>query len=248
MMPASTAAIPATSGERSENAGSAMWGLMAPRLLAQKPPGKATHRRVEGAAAREKVFEMLRSVGLEPSMADRFPHELSGGQRQRMAIARALITSPRLVVFDEVVSALDVSIQAQILNLIRQLQAERGFAALFISHDLGVVRYVANRVAVIYAGEMMERLPAATLYSDASSHPYTRALQAASLGAPSRFQLRDSLDLPEHGCPLAPRCSLAVARCGQVHPPVREMGGLQVACHRAEEVISSGAHPLTAAR
>ena len=123
---------------------------------------------------------MLELVGLERAVAERFPHELSGGQRQRVAIARALITSPVFIVFDEVVSALDVSIQAQILNLIKRLQLERGFSALFISHELAAVRYVSHRVGVMYAGEIVELTSARALYG-AGTHPYTRALQDASM-------------------------------------------------------------------
>jgi ABC-type glutathione transport system ATPase component len=133
-----------------------------------------------GSAAerRGKASEMLEQVGLDVSLADRFPHQLSGGQRQRIAIARALITSPAFIVFDEVVSALDVSIQAQILALIRRLQAERHFAALFISHDLAVVRYLSHRVAVMQAGRIVEIAPSSAFYGR-PSHPYSRQLVAA---------------------------------------------------------------------
>jgi ABC-type glutathione transport system ATPase component len=138
---------------------------------------------VGGAVGRQeisgKVSEMLDRVGLARAMAQRYPHELSGGQRQRVAIARALITTPRLVVFDEPVSALDVSVQAQVLNLIKELQQRVGFSALFISHDLAAARYVAARVCVIYRGKLVETVPAARLY-EVASHPYTRSLQEAS--------------------------------------------------------------------
>jgi ABC-type glutathione transport system ATPase component len=128
----------------------------------------------------EKVRAMLGQVGLDPALATRFPGELSGGQRQRMAIARALITHPRFIVFDEAVSALDVSIQSQILNLIRDLQQEHGFAALFISHDLAATRYVSDRIAVMRAGEFVEVAPAARFYAT-PEHPYSRSLREAIL-------------------------------------------------------------------
>jgi ABC-type oligopeptide transport system ATPase subunit len=121
---------------------------------------------------------MLERVGLDARIAERYPHELSGGQRQRVAIARALITNPRYILFDEVVSALDVSIQAQIINLIKDLQGERGFGALFISHELHVVRYAAHRVAVMRAGEIVEIGPAELFYAE-PEHPYSRELLAA---------------------------------------------------------------------
>jgi len=128
------------------------------------------------AERKEKVAAMLAQVGLDPALAKRFPGELSGGQRQRMAIARALITHPRFIVFDEAVSALDVSIQSQILNLIRSLQEQHGFAALFISHDLAATRYISHRIAVMRAGEFVEVAPAAKFYSS-PDHPYSRTLR-----------------------------------------------------------------------
>jgi ABC-type glutathione transport system ATPase component len=127
---------------------------------------------------RSAAVAMLERVGLDARIADRYPHELSGGQRQRVAIARALVTNPRFILFDEVVSALDVSIQAQIINLIKDLQRERGFAALFISHELHVVRYAAHRVAVMRAGEIVEVAPAEVFYAE-PEHPYSRELLAA---------------------------------------------------------------------
>lgn len=126
----------------------------------------------------DRVAEMLELVGLESSLAQRYPHQLSGGQRQRVAIARALITKPNFIVFDEAVSALDVSVQAQILNLIKDVQAVQGFAALFISHDLAAVRYVAHRVAVMLNGEILEVAPSARFYG-VPEHPYSRKLQQA---------------------------------------------------------------------
>ncbi len=130
------------------------------------------------ASRRQAVAAMLGDVGLDEAVAERFPGALSGGQRQRVAIARALITAPDLVVFDEAVSALDVSVQAQILNLIKRLQAEHGFAALFISHDLAATRYLCHRIAVMYRGEIVEVAPARAFY-DRPDHPYSRQLLAA---------------------------------------------------------------------
>ena len=130
------------------------------------------------AEHRTRVGEMLELVGLESSLAKRFPHQLSGGQRQRVAIARSLITNPSFVVFDEVVSALDMSVQAQILNLIKDIQAAHAFAALFISHDLAAVRYVAHRVAVMLDGDILEIAPSELFYGR-PEHPYSRELQAA---------------------------------------------------------------------
>jgi ABC-type oligopeptide transport system ATPase subunit len=127
---------------------------------------------------RRKADEQLDVVGLDRSIGDRFPHELSGGQRQRVAIARALITEPRFILFDEVVTALDVSMQAQILNLITELQAAKQFGAIFISHDLAVVRYVAHRVAVLNRGELVEVAPAGGFYHQ-PQHPYSQQLRAA---------------------------------------------------------------------
>ncbi len=133
---------------------------------------RSTGRRTRHAA----VAEILGLVGLDPTLADRHPHELSGGQRQRVAIARAVITDPDLIVFDEAVTALDVSVQTQVLNLIRDLQAERGFAALFISHDIAAVRYIAHDIAVMRNGRLLETEPAERFYDDHPHHPYTQEL------------------------------------------------------------------------
>ncbi len=130
------------------------------------------------ARRRERVEAMLDNVGLETSFADRYPGQLSGGQRQRVAIARALITEPRFIVFDEAVSALDVSVQAQVLNLVRDLQMQHGFGALFISHDLAATRYLCHRIAVMYRGELVEVAPAERFYGE-PEHPYSRGLLAA---------------------------------------------------------------------
>jgi len=154
------------------------WALN-PRLTCGLSVGEPLAILGMGAAARqEKVRAILERVGLDPSLAARYPGALSGGQRQRMAIARALITEPRFIVFDEAVSALDVSVQAQILNLIQDLQAKQGFAALFISHDLAATRYISHRIAVMYRGEIVEIAPADRFYEQ-PDHPYSRQLLAA---------------------------------------------------------------------
>jgi len=182
------------------------------------------------------VQTLLERVGLPSGVAARYPHELSGGQQQRVAIARALATQPRLLVLDEIVSALDVSVQAQILNLLRDLQRAQQFAALFISHDLAVVRYVAHRVAVLYGGRLMELAPAEAFYSS-SAHPYSRALQLAHSANPDeRFKLRDGTGRAPQGCVLATRCPFATERCHEEVPALRRVGSSEVACHRAEDV------------
>ncbi len=183
------------------------------------------------------VEDMLSKVGLEPVLARRYPHELSGGQRQRLAIARALITHPQFVVFDEAVSALDVSIQSQVLNLIKDLQASEGFAALFISHDIAVTRYVAHTIGVMYQGELVEQAPASTFYLK-PKHPYSRALRL-TLAEEDRaaFTFKDTTGSESaRGCLFSVRCPWAVDRCFADKPGLRDVEGSRSACHRAEEV------------
>ena len=195
-----------------------------------------------GSAAERaaQVAEMLTLVGLDPGFAGRYPHELSGGQRQRMAIARALITEPRLVVFDEAVSALDVSVQAQVLNLIKELQASKGFAALFIAHDMAATRYVSHRIAVMYAGELMEIAPAHRFYSG-PQHPYSRALRVTiAEWDRAAFELRGTPGSGgDQGCALSGRCPWAEDRCRDQRPHLRAVNDGLSACHRAEEVAAA---------
>lgn len=186
---------------------------------------------------------MLEAVRLGPHLRDRYPHELSGGQLQRVIIARALVLEPDLLVLDEPVSALDVSIQAQIVNLLVELQRRMALAYVFVSHDLGVVRHVADRVAVMYLGRVVEEAPKAALFA-APRHPYTAALLAAiPTPDPTRRRVGGGLtgdppspQNPPGGCRFHPRCPFAVARCAAEAPALRPLGAHSVACHRAEEI------------
>jgi oligopeptide/dipeptide ABC transporter ATP-binding protein len=189
-----------------------------------------------------RVRRLLEEVGLKDDISRKLPHELSGGQRQRVGIARALSVDPALVVADEAVSSLDASVRAQILNLFKELQRRHDLTYLFVSHDLGVVKYMSHRIAVMYLGEIVELAPAEELYTE-SLHPYTRALISA---VPSLVRRGRRIRLPGEppnpanpppGCKFHPRCPLATELCRVEHPPLREVvPGRLAACHYAEDV------------
>jgi peptide/nickel transport system ATP-binding protein len=215
------------------------------------------HRMASGAALRDRVGELLDQVGLRPEMAERRPHELSGGQRQRVSIARALSVDPQLLVADEPTSALDVSVQASVLNLLADLQRDRGFGCLFITHDLAAVEFLADRIAVMYLGEIVEQAPAAELF-DAPKHPYTQALLSAVpvpdppvQRARQRIVLRGDLpgpvDVGVGNCRFHTRCPLAVEVCRTQAPQNRTLPGgrRQVACHLVADdgTAPDAAHP-----
>ncbi len=202
-----------------------------------------------GSELRDRVIETMRLVGLRPDQAERYPHAFSGGERQRVGIARALITNPRLVVCDEAVTALDVSIRSQVLNLLQELQERLGLTYLFISHDLAVIKHLCDRVAVMYVGELVEQAPAEQLFRR-PRHPYTEAL-LASLPVPDPYRRRDdrpaiSGEIPDPaeqipGCVFHPRCPHAQDRCSDDVPGQHRIGPDTVSrCHFAEDLELPG--------
>lgn len=199
----------------------------------------AIHGLRDAGPERPAVERLFAAVGLSVELTGRFPHQLSGGQRQRVVIARALATKPDFVVFDEPVSALDVSVQAQIIALIRGLQRERGFAGIFISHDLRVVRHIADRIAVMYLGRIVEEGPVASVLAE-PAHPYTQALVASvprlkRMAGQQRLRLKGdppSASAVPSGCAFHPRCAAAQALCRGERPELREIApGRSSACH-----------------
>jgi oligopeptide/dipeptide ABC transporter ATP-binding protein len=229
------------------------------QIVFQDPYGSLNPRMTIGATVREgldihdlgsrvergaRVAALLTEVGLDPALASHYPHELSGGQRQRVGIARALSVEPQFIVCDEPVSALDVSVQAQVLNLLTDLRERRGLTYLFIAHDLAVVRHIADDVAVMYLGRIVERAPAAELYA-VQRHPYTRSLLSA-VPVPDPRAQRQRIGLtgdvpsparPPSGCPFHPRCPhpMKSGRCRTEVPLLREVTpGHWAACHYAE--------------
>ncbi|PSM16255.1 dipeptide ABC transporter ATP-binding protein [Nitratireductor sp. StC3] len=201
------------------------------------------HRHGDAAARRKRVDELLDLVGLRPEYARRYPHQFSGGQKQRIGIARALAVEPSLLVLDEPVSALDVSVQAQIINLLKDLQARLGLAYVFIAHDLAVVRHMADQVAVMYLGRVVERGDRKALF-DAPGHPYTRMLVSAvprvgSLTAARKREILGEMPSPidpPPGCHFHPRCPFAVERCRREPPALADRVDREIACHRANEL------------
>src|SRR5579875_2994813 len=205
------------------------------------------HRLASPRQARDQAAAMLARVGLPPDAMRRFPGEFSGGQRQRVAIARALMPSPRLVICDEPVSALDLSVQAQVLNLLRGLQREYQLSYLFIAHNLAVVRHMSHRIVVLYRGQVMEQGPAGAVYA-APGHPYTRALlqaepradpelQAARRAAAAADPAAGTAGTAGTGCLFAARCPYVIPACLTARPPLaRAPGGTEVACIRAADV------------
>ena len=215
-----------------------------PRMSAGNIVGEplVVHNLAKGGEYKEQVAELFRMVELEPYMAERYPHEFSGGQRQRIGIARALAVRPKLIICDEPVSALDVSVQAQVTQLLMRLREELGLTYLFIAHDLSVVRYISDRVAVMYLGKIMEITSSDELY-DNPLNPYTQALlSAVPIPDPVVDRQRKRIMLtgdvpspvnPPSGCHFNPRCHMVIDICKEQEPEMRNVGGEHwVACHR----------------
>jgi len=222
------------------------YGSLNPRMTVGGIVGEPlrVHKRARGRDLADRVAELLRRVGLGPDCRNRYPHEFSGGQRQRIGVARALALDPKFIICDEPVSALDVSIQAQILNLLERLQSELGLAYLFIAHDLAVVSHISDDVAVMYLGRIVEHAPSEGLYEN-PLHPYTKCLMSAiprSHPDDPRERIAPqgevpSVTNPPSGCPFHPRCPWAMERCPEEVPALRPMPDEPnhwVACHLYE--------------
>jgi peptide/nickel transport system ATP-binding protein len=217
-----------------------------PRMTVENIVGDPlkVHKIARGAEKKERVRKILKAVGFNPDHMSRYPHEFSGGQRQRIGIARALILEPQLIIADEPVSALDVSIQAQVLNLLKDLQHEFGLTYLFISHDLSVIKHVSDRVGVMYLGKLVEMAKSDELFLN-TKHPYTEALMSA-VPVPNPDQISKEILLegdvpnpanPPSGCPFHPRCLYAEEKCKDNVPIYRDIGEQHlVACHFAESL------------
>jgi oligopeptide transport system ATP-binding protein len=199
------------------------------------------HGLYKGAQRKEKVMDLLRAVGLNDEHANRFPHEFSGGQRQRIGIARALAIEPQFIIADEPISALDVSVQAQVVNLFKKLQKERGLTYLFIAHDLAMVKHISDRIGVMYLGNLVEVTTSDDLYAK-PLHPYTQSLLSAiPIPDPEVERTRERIILqgdvpsplnPPSGCPFRTRCPQAMPQCAESMPPTKEVEPNHfVACH-----------------
>ncbi|MGV8937312.1 MAG: ABC transporter ATP-binding protein [Allorhizobium sp.] len=221
------------------------FGSLDPRQKVGRIVAEPLHvraKKLSRSETRDRVVDILESVGLTSAHADRHPHEFSGGQRQRIAIARALITEPKLVVADEAVSALDLSVQAQVLNLLMELREKRGVTFLFISHNLAVVDCIADQVGVMYLGRLVETGPAHAVFEQ-PLHPYSKVLADAEpridrFGRPQKTMQAPSVATAgEGGCAFRNRCPLAIDRCSRERPELRLIAsGRQAACHRAEDM------------
>jgi oligopeptide/dipeptide ABC transporter ATP-binding protein len=227
------------------------YGSLNPRMTVEQIVGEALdiHELTDSKSARQKrISELLKSVGLDPIYVHRYPHEFSGGQRQRIGIARALAVEPKLIICDEPVSALDVSVQAQIINLLRDLQQQHGIAYLFIAHDLAVVEHISHRVLVMYLGKIVEAAEAKSLILD-PQHPYTQALISAVPEVDpetkrKRIVLPGDVPSPIHppsGCPFHPRCPIAeLPKCKDEFPELRDVKKeTSAACHFAGKKIET---------